>query len=80
MGELLLEAGNRNLASVAIKKEKRYEHRVTALIDAEAWKDAVEEAFTNKKHAEFEGFLEKIQEKGPPFVSDFITDNQNKRK
>lgn len=46
MGEILMEAGNRNLASVAIKKEKKYELRVQGLIDAEAWKDAVIETFS----------------------------------
>ena len=60
MGELLMEAKNKNLAVVAIKKEKRYEHKVNALIDAEAWKEAVDETFANKRHAEFEGFVEKI--------------------
>ena len=80
MGELLLEAGNKNLAVVAIKREKRYDLKVNALIDAEAWKDAVEAAFSNRKDAEFDSLLEKIQEKGPPFVQDFINEQQNKKK
>ena len=30
------------------------------LIDAGAWLEAVEETFANKKHAEFEDFVERI--------------------
>jgi hypothetical protein len=31
------------------------------LIDAEAWVEACEEAFSNKKHPEFDSFIEMIR-------------------
>jgi len=80
MAELCLEAGKKNLAIMAIKKEKVYEHKIQMLIDAEAWVEACEEAFTKKTHGEFEGFIEMIRDKGPPFVEDFIKEQQNKKK
>ena len=42
------------------------------LIDAEAWLEAVEETFKNRKHAEFDTFVAMIRAKGPAFVEDFI--------
>lgn len=46
MGELLLEAENKSLAVTAIRKEKKYDHRIQMLIDAEAWIEAVDETFS----------------------------------
>ena len=88
MGELLLEAVGPNdyenraktLAKKAIRKEKRYEFKIQMLIDAEAWTEAIEETFSNKKHAEFDMFLDKIRQKGPPFVEDFIKEQSQKKK
>jgi hypothetical protein len=74
MGELCLEAGNKNFAILAIRKEKRYEFKISMLIQAEAWQEAVEEVFTNRKHPEFDSYISEIQQKGPPFVYDFIRD------
>jgi len=65
MGELCLESGNKKLAILAIKKEKKYEHRVQMLIDAEAWFEAVEETFSNRKHADHDEFVDKIRARGP---------------
>lgn len=47
MGEFCLEAGNRDLAVTAIRKEKKYNIKVEMLINAEAWDDAVEVIFSN---------------------------------
>ena len=46
MGELCLEANNKTLAIMAIRKEKRYEMKIQMLIDAEAWFEATEETFS----------------------------------
>ena len=43
MGELLLEANSKDLAVQAIRREPRYEPKISMLIDAEAWLEAVEE-------------------------------------
>lgn len=74
MGELCLEAGNKKLAILAIRKEKRYDQKINMLIDAEAWLEAIEEVFSNKRHAEFEDYLDRIRREGPSFVEDFIKD------
>ena len=37
MGELCLESENRNFAIMAIRKEKRYDFKISILIQAEAW-------------------------------------------
>ena len=58
MGELCLEAGNKNFATLAIRKEKRYDLRINMLIQAEAWQEAVEEIFSNRKNIEFDGLLD----------------------
>jgi len=65
MGELLLEADlhndpeNRakNLAKKAIRKEKKADLKVEMLINAEAWQDAIEEAFLNKKNLDLDQTL-----------------------
>lgn len=80
MGELCLESGNKKLAIQAIRREKKYESKVNALIETGAWLEAVEETFSNKKHSEFEDFVERIQREGPSFVNDFIKDAMNKKK
>ena len=72
MGELCLEAENKQLAIVAIRKEKKYELKCPMLIDAEAWLEATEEIFANRKHPDHEQFLMTLREKAPPFVEDFI--------
>jgi hypothetical protein len=74
MGELCLEAGNKNFANLAIRKEKRYDFKISMLIQAESWQEAVEETYSNRKHQDFEMFLERIRKEGPPFVEDFIRD------
>jgi hypothetical protein len=50
------------------------------LIDAEAWLEAVEETFAKRRHPELENFVDAIRAKGPPFVEDFIREQQNKKK
>ena len=72
MGELCLEAGNKNFATLAIRKEKRYDLKINMLIQAEAWQEAIEEIYSNRKHQDFDMFLEKVRMSGPPFVEDFI--------
>jgi len=57
MGELCMEAGNTVLAIKAIRREKRPEIKIDALIEIEAWKDAVEDIFANRKHPEFENWI-----------------------
>ena len=42
------------------------------LIDIEAWQEAVEIVFKNKKDEDFESYVQQIRDKGPPFVEDFI--------
>ena len=80
MGEICLGVGNSNLAIKAIRRDKRYEIKINMLIECEAWLEAVEEIFSNRKHAEFEMLLDKVREKGPPFVEDFIREAQQKKK
>lgn len=80
MGELLLEANSKDLAIQAIRREERYEPKINMLIDAAAWLEAVEETFAKKKHPEFENFVDMIRAKGPPFVEDFIREQQMKKK
>ena len=80
MGEILLEAQNKELAIQAIRKEERYEQKINMLIDAEAWTEAVDETFLKRKHPEFETFVEMIRAKGPPFVEDFIREAHNRKK
>jgi len=48
MGEILLEAQNKELAIQAIRKEERYEQKINMLIDAEAWTEAVDETFLKR--------------------------------
>ena len=79
MAELCVEAGKdgrfKELAILAIKKEKVYELKIQALIDTEAWQEACKEAFAPKRPKdELETFIEQIRKKGPPFVEDFIRD------
>jgi len=61
MGELCLEAENKKLATLAIRKEKRYEQKISMLIDAEAWVEACEETFANRKNPDFEMFVDMIR-------------------
>lgn len=81
MGELCLEGGNKKLAILAIRKEKRYEQRFNMLCDAEAWLEAVEEVFANKKLAkdDFSDNIDRIRREGPAFVEDFIKEAEKKR-
>jgi hypothetical protein len=81
MGELCIEAGNKKLAILAIRKEKRYDMRFNMLCDAEAWLEAVEEVFANKRLAkeDFSDNIERIRREGPGFVGDFIKDAEKKR-
>lgn len=80
MGELCLESGNKKLAILAIRREKKYDIKINMLIDAEAWLEAVEETFSNRKNVDFDDFVERIQREGPSFVDDFIKDAMNKKK
>ena len=75
-----MESGNKNFANMAIRKEKRYDLKINMLIQAESWQEAVEEIYSNKKHADFDMFLEKVRMSGPPFVEDFIREQAQKRK
>jgi len=81
MGELCLEGGNKKLAILAIRKEKRYEQRFNMLCDAEAWLEAVEEVFANKRLAkdDFSDNIDRIRREGPAFVEDFIKEAEKKR-
>ena len=63
MAELCVEAGKddpfKELAILAIKKEKVYGLKIQALIDTEAWQDAVKEAFAppKQKKEEIDAFI-----------------------
>ena len=46
MGELCLEAGNKILAVQAIRREKKYETKISALIEIGGWQEAVEDTFS----------------------------------
>ena len=79
MGELCIEGGNKKLAILAIRKEKRYDLRFNMLVDIEAWLEAVEEVFSNKKKDDFIENIERIRKEGPDFVEDFIREAEKKK-
>ena len=82
MGELCYDAKSQSNAIKAIRKEKtNYELKIKMLIDIEAWLEAVEEVFLiKKKTEEFNMWLEILRQKAPPFIEDFIRDQENKKK
>ena len=82
MGELCLEANNKNLAIMAFRKEKgkdRYTQKVQWLIKAEAWQEAVDEIFTVKAHEDFDMLLDEVRN-GCSFAEDLIKDRAAKKK
>jgi hypothetical protein len=50
------------------------------LIDIEAWQEAVEVVYRNRKDEDFENYVNTIREKGPAFVEDFIRDANKQKK
>lgn len=72
--EICLDCKNKDLAVKAIKKEPNFQNRISMLIDAKAWNDAIEDLYKNgkKPKEEFEQNLQIIKEKGGQVVQAYI--------
>mmetsp|Transcript_27223 Transcript_27223/g.26269 ORF Transcript_27223/g.26269 Transcript_27223/m.26269 type:complete len:110 (-) Transcript_27223:27-356(-) len=75
MAEVCFDSGNVPLAVESIKRIPDYDEKIPMLMDFAQWREAIEEAFNGKKF----DYLDDIRMKGPPFVEDFIREEQMKR-
>mmetsp|Transcript_3465 Transcript_3465/g.2463 ORF Transcript_3465/g.2463 Transcript_3465/m.2463 type:complete len:89 (+) Transcript_3465:934-1200(+) len=75
MAEVCHDYGNMPMAVEAIKRISDYDEKIGMLMDFGQWREAIEESFNGKKL----DYLDDIRMKGPPFVEDFIREEQMKR-
>ena len=69
------------MAKEAAIRIKEPNERITALIDIEYWREAIQESYNAKLQAEYaDEIRNKAREKGVSFIDDFFKEEEAKRK